>query len=115
MSKEGIAVDTMKAALYDGETMQVSVVPKPEVHPGAVIVRVRAVGVDDVGLPRQDEPGELGDGCRVQLGPGVDGDHVDPRRQDECLLPARRLPPPPARPVPVQRVVLWVQAPEQVE
>jgi threonine dehydrogenase-like Zn-dependent dehydrogenase len=35
----------MKAALYDGETMHVRQIPRPEVTPDGVIVRVRAAGI----------------------------------------------------------------------
>lgn len=74
-------MDVMRAALYDGQTMQVGEVPKPEVFPDAVIVRVRAVGIcgselnhfRNVDQPQTRPAGHEVAGEIVEVGPGVEG------------------------------------------
>jgi threonine dehydrogenase-like Zn-dependent dehydrogenase len=81
MFREGYAMNVMKAALYDGQAMQVGEVPVPCVMPEAVIVRVRAAGIcgSELNYFRsvdrlQERPsGHEVAGEIVEIGPGVDG------------------------------------------
>jgi len=74
-------MDVMKAALYDGKSMQICEVPRPRVMPEAVVVRVRAAGIcgSDLNYLRsvdelQEHPsGHEVAGEIVEVGPGVKG------------------------------------------
>ena len=74
-------MNMMKAALYDGKSMWISEIPRPDVLPDSVIVQVRASGIcgSDLNfLPRIDAPQKLPGGHEVageivELGPGVEG------------------------------------------
>jgi len=71
----------MKAALYDGNAMQIAEIPRPDAEADAVIVRIRASGIcgSDLNVLRDmDGPEELPSGHEVageivEVGPGVEG------------------------------------------
>ena len=77
----------MKAALHDGEVMQVVEIPRPDVERDTAIVRVRASGIcgSDLNVLRDStEPQELPSGHEiageiVEIGPGVKGWSVGDR------------------------------------
>ena len=74
-------VDVMKAALYDGESMQVGEVERPQIMPDAVIVRMCAAGIcgseldhfRNIDKPQVRPSGHEVAGEVVEIGPGVEG------------------------------------------
>jgi L-iditol 2-dehydrogenase len=81
-------MDVMKAALYDGEVMQIREIPRPQIARDTVIVQVRSAGIcgSDLNfLSKRDTPQDRPSGHEVageivEVGPGVEdwavGDRV---------------------------------------